>query len=265
MVLAGVSLYVSMIDWNQHKEKLTEQLMEITGKKIVFAGPVSMSIFPSPSLNATNVHVYSVVNQDLKNPLMTVKSVVADLSFSALLGKNFDVKMISLIAPEIFIRKKGKEVNWLDSAKTNNQAKIKDINISLDSVLLDNAKFVIIDEDEDRKTVISKVKAEIIADSLNGPYRVDGSYIKDNNPGGFAISVGNLSDSFATNLNLVLSQPASESYLRFDGTFLLNNEALNGNLVFESFMILLPLERLCLLILIIRLKLLPNLKSIKHN
>lgn len=234
LVLAGVSLYVSMIDWNSHKEKLTEQLMEITGKKVVFTGPVSMTVFPSPKLEASNVRVYSVVNPDLKNPLMTVKNVVADLSLSALLGGSFDVKMMSLVSPEVVIRKKGEEINWLDSAKTNSQAKIKDINVSLNSVLLDDATFIFMDEDRDRKTVLNNVKAEIVADSLNGPYRVDGSYIKDNNPGGFAISVGNLSDSFATNLNLVLSQPASESYLRFDGTFLLNNEALNGNLVFES-------------------------------
>ena len=234
LAVVGVSIYASTIDWNQHKGKLTEQLMEITGKKVVFNGPVSMSVFPSPSLTASNVRVYSAVNQDLKNPLMRIESIVADLSFSALLGGSFDVKMMSLVKPEIYVTKKGEEVNWLDNAKTNSQAKIKDINIALDSVLLNDATMIITDDEHNIKTTLNNLNAEIIADSLNGPYRIDGSYTKGNSPEGFAISIGNLSDSFATNLNLVLSQPSSDTYLRFDGTFLLSNAALNGNLILES-------------------------------
>lgn len=32
----------------------------------------------------------------------------------------------------------------------------------------------------------------------------------------------------------MISHPQSESYVRFDGTVLLNNDAINGNLIFES-------------------------------
>lgn len=231
---AGISIYVSTIDWNKHKGKLSEQLMEITGKKVVFTGPVSLSLFPTPYLTAKNVRVYSAVNQDLDHPLMKIESLVAKLSFSALLGGSFDVKMMSLVKPDIFLQKSDKGINWMDNAKTNANAKIKNVNIALDSVLLSDARMVIVDEEHDVNISLENLKAEIIADSLNGPYRIDGSYTKGNNPEGFAISIGNLSDSFATNLNFVLSQPASETYLRFDGTFLLSNEAVNGNLILES-------------------------------
>ena len=232
--IIGASVYVSFIDWNKHKSGIAEQLKEITGKKFVFSGPVSMKIFPMPSLTASNVKVYSTVNLDNEHPLMKIDSVVADLSFSALLGGNFDVKMMSLVKPEIYLHRKDGEINWLDNAQKNSQAKMKDVNIALDSVMLQEAIFNIVDDDTDVSMRLDHLNAEIIADTLNGPYRIDGSYIKDNNPEGFAISIGNLSDSFATNLNFVLSQPSSESYLRFDGTFLLSNDAVNGNLVLES-------------------------------
>ena len=234
LTITGLSIYVSTIDWNKHKGALSEQIMEITGKKVVFSGPVSMSIFPTPSLKASNVRVYSATHQDLNHPLMKIKSLVARLSFSALLGGSFDVKMMSLEKPEILVHRSNSEVNWIDGAKTNVDAELKDINIALDSVMLNDATMVIEDEDHHINTMLKNLNAEIIAEGLRGPYRVDGSYTKDGYPQGFAISIGNISESFATNLNFVLSQPASETYLRFDGTFLLNNDAVNGNLLIES-------------------------------
>ena len=230
----SVSVYVSLIDWNQHKDKIANQLLNITGKKVVFSGPVSMTVFPFPTLNATNVKVYSSVNFDVDNPLMTIDSVVADLSFSALLGGSFDVKMMSLLKPKITVRKNDEGINWIDNAQLGTEEEDNNVTIALDSVLLQDATMHVIDETIEREILLTDLNAEIIADSLRGPYRIDGSYTKNENPEGFAISIGSLSESFATNLNFVLSKPASESYLRFDGTFMLSNNAVNGNLIFES-------------------------------
>ena len=38
VALGGVSVYISTIDWNQHKDKIAEQFNDITGKKVVFDG-----------------------------------------------------------------------------------------------------------------------------------------------------------------------------------------------------------------------------------
>lgn len=234
LAIIGASVYVSTIDWDKHKNILTEQLAEITGKKVLFNGPVSMSVFPMPYITAKNVSVHSAVSSPDEPPLMKIDSVVAKLSFSALLGGSFDVKMMSLVKPEILFQKTDEGINWIDDAKTNTDVQMKDIHIALDSVVLTDADVHILDENHHIDTHLQNLKAEIIADSLHGPYRIDGSYIKDGNPQGFAISMGNLSDSFASNLNFVLSQPSSDSYLRFDGTFLLSNSVANGNLILES-------------------------------
>ena len=234
LAVAGVSIYISTIDWNKHKEKLTNYMIDVTGKRVVFAGSVSLSLFPSPYLTAKNVRVYNEVNQDLEHPLMTVENLVAELSLSSLLNGSFDVRMMTLEKPKILVRKTDKGINWLDKAERKSRTILSNVNIALDSVMLDDAVVVIENEEKGINVVLDKLKAEVVADTLNGPYRIDGSYMKHNNPEGFAISIGNLSDSFATNLNFVLSQPASETYLRFDGTFLLSNEAVNGNLILES-------------------------------
>ncbi len=234
VAIIAASIYVSTIDWNKHKGALSAQLAEITGKKISFNGPVSMSVFPMPYITAKNVVVYSSTNQNPDKPLMKIDNLVARLSFSALLGGSFDVKMMSLVKPKVFIEYTENGLNWLDDAQTKDDVEMKDVHIALDSVLLSDATVQIVDEQHNINTTLENLKAEIVADSLHGPYRIDGSYMKDNSPQGFAISTGNLSDSFASNLNFVLSQPSSDTYIRFDGTFLLSNEALNGNLMIES-------------------------------
>lgn len=235
LAAVGVSVYISNIDWNKHKEKLTNQLIGVTGKRIVFNGPVSLSLFPSPYLTAKSVRVYNTVHQDMKNPLMKIDSVIANLSFSSLLNGNFDVKMMSLVKPEILVaRDESGRINWLNQGKVQNTNSQSDVNIVLDSVLLEDAVVQIKDEVLGVDASLQDLKAEVIADSITGPYRIDGSYMKNKNPEGFAISLGKLSESFATSLNFVLNQPSSKSYIRFDGSFLYNNSALNGNLVVSS-------------------------------
>ena len=50
LAVGGVSAYVAMIDWNEHKDQIAAQFSEVSGKRVVFEGPVSFKIFPSPDL-----------------------------------------------------------------------------------------------------------------------------------------------------------------------------------------------------------------------
>ena len=103
LAVGGVSAYVAMIDWNEHKDQIAAQFSEVSGKRVVFEGPVSFKIFPSPDLTASNIKIYSRegVNQDV--PLATIDRLVAKLSLWPLLKGNFEVKMMSLIEPKILM------------------------------------------------------------------------------------------------------------------------------------------------------------------
>ena len=235
LAIGGVSVYVSTIDWNQHKDKIAEQFSEITGKKVVFEGPVSFNILPSPKLTATNIKIFSKMPKADKKPLATIKKLEANLSLSALLNGNFEVEMMSLFEPEIwFALEDGGTFNWQTPLTQEQRQRLEDIDIALDSVLIEKAKVNLIDENHGINTHLDNLNGEVIAESVFGPYRIEGSYVKDKNPEGFAISLGQFSESFATSVNFVLNQPASQSYLRFDGTVLTKNGAVNGNLIIES-------------------------------
>ena len=235
LAAAGVSIYISTIDWNQHKDKIAAQFNDITGKKIVFDGPVSFHLLPSPKLTATDIKVYTQEESSDNKPLATIKSLEADLALGPLLNGDFEVKMMSLIEPEIWFKvlSEGK-LNWQTPLTETQKQSLDDIKISLDSVLLEKAKVNFVDEKHNIDTHLDNLNGEVIAESVFGPYRIEGSYVKDKNPEGFAISLGQFSESFATSVNFVLNQPTSKSYLRFDGKVLLKNSALNGNLIIES-------------------------------
>lgn len=237
LVLAAVGAYayISMIDWNQHKDKIAEQFSEITGKRVVFEGPVSFTIFPSPYLTATNIKVYNQQGENLDVPLASIRRLIASLSLGPLLKGDFEVKMMSLVEPNILmeVSPDGK-LNWQSDLTETQKTSLEDINVTLDSVMLEKATLNFVNVKHDVDVTLENLNAEVIAPSIFGPYRIEGSYIKDNNPEGFAVSLGRFSENFATSLNFVLNHPTSQTFVRFDGSVLLKNDALNGNLIIES-------------------------------
>lgn len=235
IAVAGVTVYLNNIDWNRHKDKISQQFSAATGKEVVFDGPVRFSLFPSPYLEAADIKIYNQAAGGEKVLLAKIEKLVSTLSIRSLIGGNFNVERMSLIEPDIYVEaySDGK-LNWMSSGGNQQNFQIDNVEISLNSVTVEKAKMHLISNDYNINSVLDNLNAEIIAQSLYGPYRIEGSYVKDNSPGGFAISLGQFSDSFATSVNAVISHPQSESYLRFDGTVLLNNDAVNGNLIFES-------------------------------
>ena len=233
--LIGATVYLNMIDWNQHKASIAQQFSEATGKNVAFNGAVSFHIFPTPSLEAADIDVYNHDKTGQKVTLAKINKVVASLSVRSLIQGKINVEKMTVVNPEIFIE--GYEdgtINWQSAKSGNEDFAINNVEVSFGSVMLEDAKLHFINKMYKIDSVIGNINAEVIAGSLFGPYRIEGSYVKDGTPGGFALDLGKFSDSFATSVNMVISHPQSESYVRFDGTVLVKNDAVNGNIVVES-------------------------------
>lgn len=226
--------YISHIDWNEHKDKIAEQFSDITGKRIVFDGPVNLTVFPSPNLRAEDVKIYNP-GEDLDEPLAQIKSLTANLTLSSLINGDFDVKMMTLEEPDIRLEvMEDGQFNWESTLTDEQRVNLENMQVTLDSVMIEKAKLNFIDNIRDINLQLDNLNAEVIAQSIFGPYRIEGTYLKDNNPEGFAFSIGKLASGFATTVNLVINQPTTETFVRFDGSILPQNNAVNGNLIFES-------------------------------
>ncbi len=235
LAVGGVTVYLNMIDWNQHKAVIAKQFSEATGKEVSFDGAVSFNLFPSPYLEATDINMYNVNAEGQRMVLAKIKKLVAQLSLNSLIRGRFNVDKMTIVNPEIFVELLDEgELNWASNKVENQDFAVSNVDVSFGSVMLEDAKVHFVSKKYDFHVVADGVKAEIIAGSIFGPYRIEGSYVKGDVPGGFALDLGKFSDSFATSINAVLSHPQSESYARFDGTVLLKNDAVNGNITVES-------------------------------
>ncbi len=233
--VVGLTFYVNSIDWNLHKDKISQQFSQATGKEVVFKGKVLFNIFPSPYLEASNIEVYSDNSED-KVMLVNIKKLVAQLSIKSLIfGSTFNVEKMNILEPQVFFVFDDKgQLNWQSDVAVQEKINLENVSVSLDSLIVENARVNIVASNYNVSSTLKNLNAEIIADALFGPYRIEGSYEKNGSPCGFAVSLGSFAGAFATSINAVMSHPQSESYVRFDGTGLLKNYALNGNLVFES-------------------------------
>ncbi len=231
--VTGAAIYAASIDWNQHKDQIAARFAEVTGKNIVFAGPVSFQFLPQPKLTAESVRIYNPGNRN--QPLVEVKNLNADLALKPLLKGIIDVNRMVLLDPQINVEvEEDGSLNWQYPLTPEQRNRLENAEVALNSVSLQNATVNFEMPSQNISLKLDDLNGEIIAQSIMGPYRIEGNYIKDKNPEGFAISVGKLSDAFATTLNLVFTHPVSKSYVRFDGSFLLSNKVLNGNVIVES-------------------------------
>ena len=231
----GLYAYVSTIDWNKHKNKIAEHFEEISGKKIVFEGPVSLEFFPSPYLSAKDIKIYNRTGENQTQPLAVISEMVTELSLLPLLQGQFIIDNMSLLNANILIDflPNGK-LNWYSEISDLQRNKLDTVEVSLNSVLLKDANVQIINDGLGINVILADLNAEVTAESLSGPYRIDGNFVKDGNPAGFALNLGTLTESFATSLNLVLTHPTTESYARFDGSMLSSNKEIKGNFIIES-------------------------------
>ena len=232
LAVGGAYVYVVSIDWNQHKDKIAEQFYNLTGKRISFDGQVSFKVFPSPYLNAVNATVYN----DDKNekPLLEISNLVAELALGPLIKGEFDVKRMTLDGVVINIDWGGAGLNWQGDLSPDQRQMMEETKMVLNSMSLKNAEVNFENSNSSVAWKLTNLNGEVSAQSIFGPFRIEGNYMKGNSPEGFALTIGKLTETMPTSLNAVVTHPQSNSYVRFDGNFQLDNKVLNGNVIVES-------------------------------
>jgi len=226
LVIGGLTVYVSAIDWNEHKEKIAEKFSELTGEKIEFTGPVNVSLLPVPTLKAQNVNIINPKKSTEK--LASITDLSTEVTLSSLLKGAPDVRSLALTGVEIWIDINDKnELNWKtnkpkDLAGDNANTRLQSLSIQ-DALLHYNNEYLGINFD------LTQVNADIQSESLYGPYRLDGNFVKDQDHFGIAVSIGDFSLLTDVPLNFAVTHPKSESFLRYDGVYMANEQAFKGD------------------------------------
>lgn len=235
LVAAGaLAILIYSIDWNEHKAKISEQFSEATGKKVVFSGPVELKFLPSPYLTAQDIKIYSE-KTEIPQPLAEVERLVAKLSWGPLLKGEFNVEHMTLQHPTIRMKiMEDGSLNWSGELSAEQKQKMAETQVKFDSLSIEKATLTFDDPKRGIDWKFDNLSAEVMADSLLGPFHIEGSYMKDNNPAGFAFVVGRITENMNTSINVRITNPATQTMFWFDGSVMPKNDVITGNLNFES-------------------------------
>lgn len=225
LIAAGLTVYVSNMDWNTYKNDIAARFSNTLGKKIEFSGNLNVSLWPKPHLSVKNVNI---LNPTTSEKIASVKNLEAQLSLRALLEGTPEIESLSLNGTEIwYVVDENGVSNWRQQQK----------GVFLDSNIEFNRQTISIQNSwvhyQNRKHEInfefSQVNADIVAESLVGPYRIDGNFVYAEDNFGFAVGLGDISQTDEIFLNFAVTHPRSNSYILYDGNYNMISGAFKGN------------------------------------
>ncbi|CCG08370.1 AsmA family protein [Pararhodospirillum photometricum] len=114
ILLVGTILVLpSLIDWNQYRGRLADEVRNITGRTLTVHGDLSLRLFPQPALAAENVTLSNL--PDARDPVMaSMEALRVRLSLPALLHGRVEASAVEIIRPTLLLEQlPNGQRNWI--------------------------------------------------------------------------------------------------------------------------------------------------------
>ncbi|WP_422034024.1 AsmA family protein [Reyranella sp.] len=195
LLVAALVALPALIDVNSYKPLIVSQVKTATGRDLVIDGPISLSIFPTPTVSVTGVKFFNVAGSKNAN-MVEVKSVTVKPSLLALLGGSIEVSEVTLVEPKIVleINAEGKP-NW-EFAPSVAEAKPAAAKpgsprpLSLGRLTIDNGTLIFSDSKAGLSVVAEKANFTASVGSIDGPYSLAGDASVNGTPLRLDLAVG---------------------------------------------------------------------------
>lgn len=226
LIIGGVSLYISLLDWNAHKVRLSSQFSSLIGEKIEFSGDLDVSLVPHPKLSARDV---IITNPITGATLAKAQKIDMAVTLSSILHGAPDIQSLEADNVEVWIvfDKDGKS-NWHHKPRSdsydNNMVSVQSLNIRNGIVHMQNKTY-------DFAFDLTDFAAEIQAETLeSGPYQVAGNFMYDKSRYGLALSVDNIMQLDDIGFHIRLQHPATDSKFIYDASYNKQTGEIKGSL-----------------------------------
>lgn len=235
VVLAFVLLVApGFFDWNQYKPQAISLIKEKTGLDIVLNGDVKVALLPTPYAYVSDVKVKSPSEGNYNN-LATLRRLDLNLAFAPLLSGKIDFTSVEFVKPSIYIEiyADGRQ-NWktdeikrmMEGDKAAQDAAQKTVSndnplldaISLNQVKISEGRFSFYNHQNQSEQVVDNITATMRADTLSGPFTIDGSVRHGSRAIKFEAKTGRLDgDSGSVPLNAQALLSPDDLELRYSG------------------------------------------------
>lgn len=188
VILSAGAGYVatSMIDQQKYKALIVEKVEEQTGYKVDWSGDISVSILPLPHATINNLTLEA---NDQK--ILSIKEADIEVALWPLLSKKIQVKDIALDEPQVtLVTTKSGEQSWMTDqlakksgetagagSDTAASSSSSSMDISVDVIEITDGIFIWDDRSKGSKQILEDVDMRLKAESLNGPFELNGGMI----------------------------------------------------------------------------------------
>lgn len=244
LLIAAILIAPSFIDWNAHKKQITELVRDATGRELTIRGNIDVTILPSPALRVEDVRLASIPGAVTPEMLRLPEARIS-IAFASLFEGQL-AAVVTLMRPVINLERLGDgRGNWDFaearatesapspagvSADAERKGSGLPLDVKLDSFRIVGGSISYHDAATGMLERVEKLNSEVSFDSLDGPFRVDGTATVRGVPIALKVSTGVVKQDAPLSAIVELSVPHSNSSLRFNGTL----AGLDGELAVNS-------------------------------
>lgn len=180
LFLTGLSLFVvclvapSFIDWNQHKAGVVARIAPYFTRKLNVAGNVSLRILPQPEIMLEDVTIAGPTDQS--PPVISLKSLEMQIKLQPLLNGQIEVETINLTQPVLnFDILGGGKTSLSDVLTPKAKPGTAAQSVQLNKVSITGGTVNYTNQLTGSRRTFSNLDLAVTANTLMGPYAVDGS------------------------------------------------------------------------------------------
>jgi uncharacterized protein involved in outer membrane biogenesis len=247
LLIGALLVGPGFLDWNQYKPEITAQVEKATGRKLVIAGDIDLTLLPAPAFSVEGLRLANVSGAAAAQ-MVTLKALDVRIALMPLLEGSVKIESIELVDPvvELEILADGR-ANWVFGAEPMAGGGTADsqaddgtggppVAIQFDSLIVRNGTIVYRDSRAGQVERIEKLNAEIAAGSLQGPFRVQGDLVARGLPLVVDASLAKLVESGDVRASLGLTLAKTGDRLGFTGAIRMpiDTAQLNGKLKAEG-------------------------------
>ncbi len=227
ILIAGVLVAPSFVDWNARKQQIAELVKEATGRDLTINGDIDVTILPRPALRVEDVRLSNADGASAPDMVRLPEARVS-VAFGPLFEGQLAI-VVTLVRPIINLEKLASgRANWqfeaasttAESAATDEQGAGDDdrLNVKLDSFQIVDGTISYLDSENGAFERIEKLNSDISFDSLKGPFRLEGKAAIRGVPFAVQSSTGKLKPDAPLPFLVEVKTPGGNTELRLRGS-----------------------------------------------
>jgi uncharacterized protein involved in outer membrane biogenesis len=217
LVLGAALVVPGFINWNDYKSEITAKAQEATGRRLAIDGDIGFTILPTPALQVSRLRLSNMAGATAPE-MVTIANLEVEVALIPLLSGEIQIKRVRVSKPVISIEVSADSTANYDFGGSNSDGSGGGTDLSLDSLVIEDAKLSYIDAKSGTNETIEGLSAKLSAGSLQGPFKATGRLTARNLTTTFTASTGALNTGRSIPLNLALGLANGAGTLSFKGS-----------------------------------------------